>query len=513
MKVKFDNVALGVIRDAMPEELPLGAWSNVLNMSIRDGFLTRSPGLGQLFTAPSIEPRFIAPFRTAAGLLWVHVGIAAAYVDNGSTRTDISRTAAYTGAATDRWVGGAWNGLFVMTNGVDKPQYWDGNTANNFVDLTNWTATKLCKAIRGFRGYLVALDITTSGTRYPFRVLWSALSDPGSVPPSWDTTDPSREAGEVDIVDAGGPLVDALPLGDQLIIYSPSSMHAMREIGGPLVMGIQQIPGRTGMLAKNCAVDTPLGHVVLTAGDVVLHQGGPARSIASGRVRNAVFDELDNQSAENACFVASNPAANEVWVCYPTDSSNAAKRSAVWNWASDSWTIRQLPAATAGATGQTPLPQVGDTWATVSGTWSSDAAAVWGGKAIAPNDQHLVLSHTAPHISLADSAGDDLGSDIVATAERIGMHLGEPDRVKLCRGVWLRIDGPSGTEISVQIGAAMKPDDSPTWSTAQTYTVGTSVKVDSFASGRYLALRLSSTGGGVWRLRGLELDVVMQGTY
>jgi hypothetical protein len=59
----------------------------------------------------------------------------------------------------------------------------------------------------------------------------------------------------------------------------------------------------------------------------------------------------------------------------------------------------------------------------------------------------------------------------------------------------------------------MKPDDSPTWATAQTYTVGTSVKIDSFASGRYLALRLSSVGGGVWRLRGLELDVVMQGGF
>lgn len=513
MKIKIDNVALGVVRDAMPEELPLGAWSSLQNMSVRDGFLMRSPGLAQLFAAPSIEPRFVAPFRTAAGLLWVHAGLTKAFVDNAGTRTEITRAAPFTGTVADRWVGGAWNGLFVMTNGVDKPQFWNGNVATDFADLTNWTATKLCKAIRGFRRYLVALDITASGTRYPFRVLWSALADPGSVPPSWDTADPTREAGEVDIVDAGGPLVDALPLGDQLIVYSPSSMHSMREIGGPLVMSIQQIPGRVGMLARHCAVDTPVGHVVLTAGDVVTHQGGPARSIANGRVRNAIFDELDNDGAEKACFVAANPSASEVWVCYPTDGSGVAKRAAVWSWAQDAWTFRDLPGATAGASGQTPLPQSGDAWDTVTGTWDTAGAATWGGKAIAPNDMHLVLAHRAPAIALADAAGNDLGADITALAERTGMHLGEPDRVKLLRGVWPRIDGPAGAQVSIQFGASMSPDVPPTWQPAATYTVGSSIKVDGFASGRYLALRLGSTGGVVWRLRGLELDVVPGGRF
>jgi len=53
----------------------------------------------------------------------------------------------------------------------------------------------------------------------------------------------------------------------------------------------------------------------------------------------------------------------------------------------------------------------------------------------------------------------------------------------------------------------------PTWKPAVTFSVGTSVKADCFASGRYLALRLASVGGGVWRLRGLELDVVVQGGF
>lgn len=496
----------------MPEELPLGAWSDLRNVVVRDGFLSRSPGLAQLFSEPSVTPYFVAPFRTASGLLWVHMGTARAYVDNGGTRTDITRASPFTGTVQDRWVGGPWNGLFVVTNGVDKPQFWNGSTSTDFADLTNWTATKLCKAIRGFRRYLVALDITDSGTRYPFRVLWSALADPGSVPPSWSVTDPTVESGEADIVEAAGPLVDALPLGDQLVIYTPGSMHLMREIGGPFVMSIQQIPGRVGMLAKNCAVDTPLGHVVLTAGDVIVHQGSNPRSIATGRVRTAIFEEMDNTTAERSCFVASNPAANEVWVCYPTDSSGLCKRAAVWNWAQDTWAFRDLPNVTAGGTGQTPLPQSGDTWDSITDTWDA-SALTWGGKAIAPTEQHLVLAHADPAISLADASPGDLGSDITAFAERIGMHLDTPDTIKLFRGVWLRIDAPSGTVVKVEMGASMTPDVSPTWLSPVDFTVGTDTKVDGLISGRFLALRLSSVGGGVWRLRGLEMDVVPSGGF
>ena len=63
------------------------------------------------------------------------------------------------------------------------------------------------------------------------------------------------------------------------------------------------------MIARNCAVNTPMGHVVLTLGDVILHAGGGPKSIADGRVRRAIFEQMDTTYAERACFVASNPTA------------------------------------------------------------------------------------------------------------------------------------------------------------------------------------------------------------
>jgi hypothetical protein len=510
MIVKMPSVAQGVNRDAHPEELPLGMWSSVNNMAFRDGFLARAGGMRQIFDDPAITPLFVAPFRTATSLYWIHIGTAAAYVDDGTTRTDITRTSPFTGTVADRWTGGPFNGIFIANNGVDPPQYWNGNTATNFADLPNWTANYTCKALRAFKNFLVALDVTKTGTRYPFRVLWSAIADPGSVPPSWDVADTTREAGEIDIEGAAGPLIDAVVLGDSLILYTTASAHAMRYVGGQSVFSFSKLSD-VGMLARNCGANTPVGHVILTTGDVVLLQGGgPSKSIASTVVRRAIFSEMDSTYAERAAFVTTNPAQNEVWVCYPTSGTTCSK-AAVWNWVDNVWTFRDLRTVTAGASGQVPAWNDGtDTWDTAAGTWATDTTA-WGAGEVAPNEQRLVLAHTLPALSVVGAGQTDVGLTFTATAERIGLHFDDPQTVKRIRSVWPRIDADAGTVVLVEVGASMKPDVAPTWNAAVSFTVGTTTKVDSMASGRYLALRLSSAVNSDWRVRGVDLDIVPMG--
>ena len=112
-----------------------------------------------------------------------------------------------------------------------------------------------------------------------------------------------------------------------------------------------------------------------------------------------------------------------------------------------------------------------------------------------------------------DSTELDNGSSFTATLERTGMHFDNPDVVKLFRGVRPKIDAANGTVVKVQIGAAMVPDSSPTWQTAQDFTVGTDVEVHSFTSGRYLSLRFYTTADTPWRVRSCSMDIVPQGAY
>jgi hypothetical protein len=506
--VRIPSVAQGAVPDTLSEELALGAWTDVVNGCFRGGFLQRSEGNEAFVDAPSVTPYFLLPFRNGAQLGLIHVGLQDAFIDLGGTRTEIGRASNYTGGAADRWTGGIFNGIAIINNGVDVPQFWAGNVSNDFADLTNWPSTHRCKAMRPFKNFLIAMDLTESSVRYPSRVLWSAIADTGAVPPSWDITDAARETGNADI-EGGDVIVDGLTLGDSFIIYKTASAHIMRYVGGQSVMAFQRIPGSQGLLARNCVVDTPAGHVCLTTGDVVLHQGSTPQSIATDLVRNTIFDEMDPDYYERA-FVTANPSQSEVFICYPT-SGVACTKAAVWNWRSNVWSFRTLRNVLHGACGQMPAPE-GLTWDEETGSWD-EATDTWGGAATSPNDQKLVFAHVLPAITLVGYGDTDAGLEMTTEVIRTGIALDDGQQVKYVRGVWPRIEAEAGTVVEIAAGAAMVPDAEPTWDDWQDFVVGTDEKVDTDAAGRYLAVKLRTVGGTTWRMRSMDLDIEPMGTY
>lgn len=508
MIVKIPSVAQGAAPDIMSEELALGAWSSVLNCVFRNGFLQRCEGNEAFVDTPSVTPYFLLPFRNGTQLGLIHVGLTAAYVDLGGTRTNISPASPFTGTAADRWTGGIFNGIAVINNGVDKPHFWAGSTGSDFASLTNWPATHTCRAMRPFKNFLIAMDTTESGTRYPSRVLWSAIADTGAVPPSWDITDPAREAGNADI-EGSDVIIDGLTLGDNFVVYKSASAHIMRYIGGQSVFAIQRIPGSQGLLARGCVADTPAGHVCLTTGDVVIHQGGAPRSIATDLVRNTIFEEMDPDYYERA-FVVANPSQSEVWVCYPTAGA-ACSKAAIWSWRDNVWSFRTLRNVLHGAHGQMPAAS-GATWDSDTGSWD-EATGTWGGAATSPNDQKLVLAHVLPAITMVGYGLTDAGLSLTAEAVRTGIALDDGQTVKTYRGAWPRVSADSGVALGFTAGYAMVPDATPTWGTERTYTVGTSYKVDDLVSGRFLAFKIRSTADALWRIRSVDLDVVPRGRF
>lgn len=506
MIVKIPSLAKGAAPDAMPEELAIGAWSSVVNCVFRGGFLQRCEGNEAFVDAPSVTPYFLLPFRNGTQLGLIHVGLTAAYIDLGGTRTNLSPASPFTGTAADRWTGGIFNGIAIINNGVDKPYFWNGNVATDFASLTNWPSTHTCRSMRPFKNFLIAMDTTESGTRYPSRVLWSAIADTGAVPPSWDITDPSREAGNADI-EGGDVIIDGLTLGDTFVVYKSASAHIMRYIGGQYVFAIQRIPGSQGLLARGCVADTPAGHVCLTTGDVVIHQGGTPRSIATDLVRNTIFGEMDPDYYERA-FVVANPSQSEVWVCYPTAGA-ACSKAAIWNWRDNVWSFRTLRNVLHGAHGQMPAAS-GTTWDADTGSWD-EATDTWGGAATSPNDQKLVLAHVLPAITMVGYGLTDAGLSLTAEAVRTGIALDDGQTVKTLRGAWPRADADDGTALGFSFGGAMVPGGAPTYNAERTYTVGTSVKVDDLVSGRFLAFKIRSTADALWRIRSVDLDVVPRG--
>lgn len=274
---------LGLIKDAQPHELPDNAWSDAANVRFRNGAMERMKGDQRIFDVPAVTPYWLQPYYQGGKIYWIHAGLSAIYADDGTARTNISPASAPTGAIDDRWTGGAIGGVLVMNNGKDAPLYWGGTGV--LAALPGWPASTTAKSLRPFKSFLVALGVTKSGTAYQHMVKWSVPAVPGAVPASWDHTDPALLAGEIDLAEDPSILVDQMPLGDANIIYKENSMYAMRATGGLDVFSFQRLPGDVGALSRGCIANTPMGHVVLTHGDVVIHSGQGPQSIANGVVR------------------------------------------------------------------------------------------------------------------------------------------------------------------------------------------------------------------------------------
>jgi hypothetical protein len=508
--IPIPDLGQGLVLDGTPEELASGVLTAGSNMRFRGGYAERFRGMETVYTTPLVTPYHISHYQVGNTRFVVYAGLQKTYVDDGTTQTDITN-ANNTGGIDNRYTGGIFNGVYIQNNGVDVPQYWNGNTASNLANLTAWPAGYTVAFMRPYKNYLVAGDITRGGVRERGTFLWSHAAEPGTIPTSWDIADAAKDAGDVSLSETNGSLIDALPLGDLLAIYKDDAIHFAQPIQSSQIFRFGRLPGDTGLLARGCVVNTPAGHVLLTPDlDVVIHSGQGLRSIIDGRMLKWLANNI-NESQAIRSFLAVNNPTKEVLVCFPAGAATVCTKALVWNWKDDRLYIRDLANVTYGSTGQVTIG-TSSTWSGASGTWDTDTNS-WSDEDAIDRAPRLIFTRTAPALSMFDSTEQDHGSSFTATFERTGMHFDAPETVKLCRGVRPKIDAAAGTVVKVQIGAAMVPDVDPTWQTPVDFTVGTAIEANAFASGRFLALRMYTTADTPWRVRSVQMDVVPQGAY
>jgi hypothetical protein len=499
--------SVGMVSDQLAHELPESALTIAENVRFRNGGVERMRGEQSAFGTPASTPYGLFVYQSGSNRFIVHAGATAVYVNDGSTTTDITGTAP-TGSAVDRWAIGALGGVLVANNGKDAPMFWGGNTGLNLATLTAWPANTTCEVLKPWKNYLFALDVTKVGTRYQHMVKWSSAADPGTIPASWDETNPANDAGEVDLAETSDALVDALPLGDALIIYKESSTYAAQYIGGQYIFAFRRLPVDHGMLARGCAAEVPGGHVVLTGGDVVLLSAAGSQSIIDGKIRDWLFGQIDATYFDRS-FVVAHPAYNEAWVCFPTSGNSACTKAIVWNWKENTVSTRDLNNATCAAAGRVPSI-IDNTIDGDSGAIDSDSSAidyVEGAQSVA----QLVMATTAPSIRLVDSGTDFDGTNFDSLIERTGLSLGGPYLVKNVRSVYPRIDASAGSVLWVQIGATMDVELPYTWASPVQYTVGSTLKADTSSTGRFIGYRIWSETPIAWRMKSIDIDYVVTG--
>lgn len=509
MIAKWPDCGKGLNLDLMPEELQAGTWSGGKNMRFRNGFAERFGGMANVFGATSVTPYFIDYYKSTNTRYWIHAGLSRVFADDGFTRTEITPTSVFTGNIDDRYTSAIINSIFVLNNGVDVPHWWNGDTGTDLQTLTAWDSSWRCKSILSFKDYLIALNVTKGSNKYPSMVKWSAAAIPGTLPASWDETDVTKDAGEVDLSETPDEIVDAVKLGDSVVIYKQRSMYLMTFIGQPYIFRFQRLPYESGILARGCAVETPVGHVVLTSGDVVLHSGQAPQSIANGQIRDYIFRNISNANYDRA-FIVTNPQKYEVVICFPTEGNQNCDKAAVWNWKENTWGIRDLDNVTNGASGLISDDYSLEQWVGDTNSWESDGT-IWNENEYSSSQDRLIFSRVG-YISAFDVGLTDYGSAFESYLERTGIPFDDPQAIKLIRSIQPRIDAVAGAEFDIEVAGGFAPVSNGVYQSSTDFIVGTDFKSDCLVSGRYLSLKISNTGNA-WKMRSIDFDVVAGGAY
>lgn len=519
--IDLDDVAsIGSVRDVPPYMLPPEAWSLALNMRVVDKGLERLLGWEQVFGTPTVAPSFLMPVSTLSLQFWVYVSLLKAYVWDGAAHTDITRAAGnYTVTNGADWNGTLLGGVPILNNGADVPQFWAPTTvATKLQNLTNWQAAVRARVVRAFGSFLVAFGITDTGVVFPHLVRWSHPADPGSVPSSWDVTDPTKDTGQSDLPDVNaGIILDALPLGSTMYIYKESSTHKMNYIGGRSIMDFGQAAWlqTMGILAARCVAVTGDGlrHVVATQDDIIWHNGNSVDSILDKKQRRRLLNEIDPTNYTNS-FMFDNPFYKEMWFCYPGTGQTQPDRALVMNYSNPgAWVVTEADGVTFrhAASGKVESPSEElwsdlplEEWDTDTGPWSELLRR-----------RVLLAGTAATKIYNMDKTVARDGVVFNATLQREGLSVLGQDRKgnwivdhqieKMLSRLWPKVQGGP---INVRTGAQATVNGATSWGDVVAFDPSRELTADILpVTGRATSVEFSTTASVAWRIDGYKMEV------
>jgi hypothetical protein len=513
--------AVGVIKDLSQDKLPLNAWTDASNMRFLDGSARQFLGHGPAYDAPVVEPLHVLPVTVGADVLWLYAGAQKVYVVSAATgeavHTNLTRQTAgadvnYAGKP-NAWTSTQLSGIPILNPGneVDPPQQWNLDARTRLKALDNWPANTFCKAMRAYKNFLIALNVTKGKTNLGYMVKWSSPADPGGVPLTWDPADATQDAGEYDLAEGGDRIIDGLQLRDSFMIYKEQSVWRMDFTGGPYVFSFRKVLGISGAMNRNCIVELDGVHFVLTGSDVVVHDGQSATPVLDKVARRALFQDMDAESNDRT-FVFKNPFLNEVFVCYAAIGSNVPNKALVWNYKDRTVAYRELPNLNHAAYG--PVSNsLSDSWASDSDPWESDLSA-WNAPGFVPNLARVLMASSDKELLLLDSSATFNGVPPASFLERRGIALDEGEYTKRITGIRPRITGTPGGTVLVRIGGHnADPEADPDYVTEVEYVIGETTQIDCMVDYRYVAIRFESGTATQWRLDSYDFDMQLGSRY
>jgi len=502
--------------DLSPYDMPSSYFSYGNNVRFIDGKAGKIQGHIQIFGDPGTNnnPYWATSWLQGSTELWVYGTATGLRKITGTTHADVTRSSgAYTTIAstTNNWQGGVLGGVLIACNGIDAPQSFTQG-GSQFADLTHWPSTLKCEAIVPFRNHLIALNLTDSGSgsavSKPFTIRWSDAIPVGADnngSNTWTTSSAASEAAETSLMGTKGHILNAVQLGNLLMVYKEDSVYSLNYVGGAFTFNVREVFKDTGLFSRDAIVDLGDGqHVMVTTNDVVVHNGNSIKSVIDDQMKTFLFSKIDSTYFYKT-FLAHNKIKNEVWICFPSTGASGgyADTALIWNYIENTWATRDLPSVNYIAKGLVN-PSLTNTWAAATGTYEGNTLN-WGQQEYNPSIDSLLMCGTSDNkFYLADSGVTFDGTNFTTTLERRGLNAGRIDSVKNITRVYPRIEGTGTVDISV--GAEMSPGSGVVYNTPVSFTIGTDNKVDCRVKGRYAAIKIESEAASQFNLSGYAIE-------
>ena len=227
--------------------------------------------------------------------------------------------------------------------------------------------------IRAFGDFIVAGDLVERDETdnsviirsLPGVIRTSDVAAPGAMPNNWNPYASGVSTADEFIVSETDPVKDMVEMQGNMYIYTSNNISVLRRTQNPSIpITISSVTDSYGCQATNAVLEFEGKHVVVGSKDVYLFAGNPSgvQSVANDRVRRYLFDNLNAVNSERL-FILDHKQREEIWICYPSNSSadGLCNEALIWSYRMNTWTRRTLRGVVAGIVAPIPgggLPEV-----------------------------------------------------------------------------------------------------------------------------------------------------------
>ena len=388
----------------------------------------------------------------------------------------------------------------------------NSTAAASHSDNASVTITTRCKDLRAFRSFLISLNITKDNVNFPRLVKWSTEAATQTLPTSWNETTSTVDAGEFELADTKGAILDGLPLRDSFMIYKEDAVFSMTFVGTPFIFAFRQLSPTIGAIAKNCVAEFDGGHAIFGKGNFYVNDGQRMKPILPMKLKEYVFQSIDGQQTDKS-FVVADYGRNEILFCFTSDGggTNFPNKAVVWNYVTNTFTIRDIPDCAHMGYGNVSNPTTSTTWAETAGYWET-ATGPWT-MSYDLQDKVLLFADPGNTKLYRDRSGNKNDTtNMESYIERTGLSLDESGRpnqnmVKRISAIYPNMAISSTNDINVYIGTQMSTEGGITWSAPVTFNPNTQSKVSVRGTGKYYAVKFESTTDMDWELDSYAIDI------